>query len=272
MSYAAKAQREEERFEVDTSVPLPSSWDWRDHGVVSSVKDQGQCGSCWTFAAAETVESHMAIKTGRLTDLSEQQILDCTPNPQHCGGTGGCQGGIAELAYAQIMVNGGLSSEWTYPYISYSGQNYNCQFSGTTPEPMIQLSNYTVLPSNQQLPVLKAVSSIGPLAVAVDASLWSTYETGVFDGCNYNDIDIDHAVVLVGYGTDPNFGDYYLIRNSWSPTWGEKGYIRLKRNATPTCGTDPTPADGTACSGGPSSVTVCGTCGVLYDVCFPIIA
>jgi len=103
---------------------LPVSVDWRQQGIISAVKDQGECGSCWTFGAAETVESYWAQVTGQLTDLSEQQILDCTPNPNDCGGTGGCGGGTAELAYAQIMQSGGLSSEWTYPYQSYFGEKF----------------------------------------------------------------------------------------------------------------------------------------------------
>ena len=92
---------------------LPTSVDWRDKGVVSAVKDQGQCGSCWSFASAETLESMWALQTGELPVLSEQQILACTPNDNDCGGTGGCGGGTAELAYSTLLANnGGLTSEW----------------------------------------------------------------------------------------------------------------------------------------------------------------
>jgi len=248
---------------------LPTTVDWRTKGVVSAVKDQGQCGSCWTFGSAETVESFFAIATGQLPVLSEQQILDCTPNPNECGGTGGCGGGTPELAYAQIIASGGLSSEWTYPYVSYGGQNFNTCRQIT---PVVQLSSYVVLPSNQYAPVMSAIANMGPLAINVDASAWSSYETGVFDGCNQTHPDIDHVVQLVGYGTDPNDGDYWIVRNSWSPAWGEAGYIRLKRHSTNTpCGTDLQPQDGTGCKGGPAQVTVCGTCAILYDVSYPIV-
>lgn len=85
---------------------IPTSVDWRDKGIISAVKDQGQCGSCWTFGTSETIESYWMMETGEFTDLSEQQMLDCTPNPNHCGGTGGCQGGTAELIYEQLVKTG----------------------------------------------------------------------------------------------------------------------------------------------------------------------
>jgi len=261
-------------FPTHAGKALPSHVDWREKGVVTAVKDQGQCGSCWAFGTAETIESHNALLTGKLWDFSEQQILDCTPNPQQCGGTGGCGGGTPELAYAQILKQGGLASEWTYPYISYDGTNFKCGFNinGTAQNIAVSLSGFTVLPSNQLTPVLTALANVGPLAINVDASAWSAYESGVFDGCNQVNPDIDHVVQLVGYGTDSTYGDYWLVRNSWSPGWGENGFIRLRRTSTLRCGIDKNPQDGTGCSNGPSQVTVCGTCAILYDVSYPNIA
>merc|ERR1712108_81816 len=124
-----------------------------------------------------------------------------------------------------------------------------------------------VLPSNEKQPLLNAVSGQGPLAVSVDASAWGSYEEGIFDGCNNVNPDINHAVQLVGYGTDENSGEnFWLVRNSWGPSWGENGYIRLKMYDSPPCGVDLYPQDGTACDGGPANVTVCGNCGILYSV------
>jgi len=250
-----------------------SNIDWRTHGVVTAVKDQGNCGSCWSFATAETVESHWAIATGELSNLSEQQILDCTPNPKQCGGTGGCGGGTSEIAFQQIISGQhGLSSEWTYPYLSYGGQSFLCHFNKSLTEPVAVLKNYTVLPSNKLDPVMYALTNIGPLSIAVDANEWGDYAEGVFNGCNVTNPDIDHGVQLVGYGTDPVKGeDYWLVRNSWSAEWGENGYIRIGRPSTVTCGTDLHPGDGTGCKGGPKSVKVCGPCALLYDVSFPIV-
>jgi len=249
---------------------LPTTVDWRQKNVVTAPKDQAQCGSCWSFATAEVLESAWAIKTGVLPTLSEQQILDCTPNPDQCGGTGGCEGGTAELAYARIIELGGLTSEALYPYVSGAGRDYTCK--NPIPAPVAKVTNYTKLPENQYDPLLSAVATVGPIAVSVDAASWGRYSSGVFDGCNKANPDIDHAVVLVGYGTDPQLGDYWLVRNSWGATWGEKGYIRLKRSATVECGIDKTPGDGSGCKNGPPQVTVCGTCGILYDTCYPIVA
>jgi cathepsin L len=247
--------------------------DWRDKGVVSPVKDQGRCGSCWTFAAAETLESHWALATGQLPILSEQHILDCVPNPNQCGGKGGCAGGTVELAYQTLMEKeGGLASEWTYPYRSYFADAFECSFNASKTPVAAKLKDYVVLPSNQYLPVLQAIATVGPLTISVDASAWAAYESGVFDGCNQTNPDINHAVQLVGFGTDPKEGDYWLIRNSWSPAWGEAGYIRLRRSLKPSCGVDNNPQDGTGCNGGPPSVTVCGACGILYDVVYPLVA
>jgi len=255
---------------VYSTANLPASVDWRDQGVVSAVKDQGDCGSCWTFGTAETIESHWALATGHLEALSEQQILDCTPNPKQCGGTGGCGGGTPQLAMAQIIAMGGLSSEWTYPYRSYFTQAFSCQFNKSETVPMAVLSDYMTLPQNNHDSLMHAVATLGPMAISVDASSWQFYETGVYDGCNQTHPDIDHSVQLVGYGTEAG-KDYWLVRNSWNPTWGEKGYIKLYRNAKPTCGWDLTPRDGDACRNGPKEVLVCGTCGVLFDTAYPIL-
>eukprot|EP01123_Difflugia_compressa_P011959 TRINITY_DN4956_c0_g1_i1.p1 TRINITY_DN4956_c0_g1~~TRINITY_DN4956_c0_g1_i1.p1 ORF type:complete len:366 (-),score=82.89 TRINITY_DN4956_c0_g1_i1:61-1158(-) len=255
--------------EVDVE-DLPPSMDWRTKGVVTDVKDQGNCGSCWTFATAELTESYYALSTGQLHILSEQQILDCTPNPNQCGGTGGCGGGTAELAWARITAMGGLQSEWTYPYISYNGATQKCLFG--TNSPVAKVSGFVNLPTNQQDPLLQHIATVGPLAISVDASTWGAYESGVYNGCNQTHPDLDHAVQLVGYGSDATLGDYWLVRNSWSPAWGEDGYIRLLRTSNFTCGVDLTPSDGDGCSGGPPTVEVCGTCGILYDGVYPVIA
>jgi len=249
---------------------IPLAVDWRDKGIVTPVKDQGDCGSCWSFATTEITESYWAMATGKVNILSEQQILDCTPNPLHCGGTGGCGGATAELAFAQITKMGGLSSEWTYPYISYYGTDYSCKMNQV--EPIAKVASFVNLPVNEHDPVLNYVATSGPLAISVDASTWSSYESGVYNGCNQTNPDLDHAVVLVGYGTDAQLGDYWIVRNSWSPQWGEEGYIRLKRQDPAPCGIDINPSDGDGCTGGPPTVDVCGTCGILFDTLYPVVS
>jgi cathepsin L len=228
------------------------------------VKNQGSCGSCWAFGSAETVECVLAQKEKKLTALSEQQLVDCVENPNHCGGTGGCDGATVELAW-DLIKEKGIAREADYPYTARDG---TCK----TRDPYTNITSYVNLPSNQQQPILEAVANVAPLAVAVDASNWFGYRSGVFDGCNQKNPDIDHSVQLVGYGTDTKGGDYWLIRNSWGSGYGEKGYIRIKRESgTPRCGTDKKPSDGTGCDDGPPTITVCGTCGILYDALYPII-
>jgi len=256
-----------QKAEFDPTVmkALPPTVDWRTSGIITATKNQGQCGSCWTFGAAECVESVYAQKTNSLIVLSEQNILDCTPNPKHCGGTGGCGGGTVELAWDRIIQKG-IATEKDYPYVSgNTGRDYTCK---PAVKAFTNITSYVNLPPNQQQPILEALANIGPLAINVDAASWSGYRSGVFDGCNQVTPDIDHVVQLVGYGTDPTHGDYWLVRNSWGTGYGEKGYIRIKRETTPRCGTDKTPDDGTGCDDGPPTVKVCGTCGILFDALY----
>lgn len=239
--------------------------DWRDYGIITNVKDQGHCGSCWAFSATETIESYYAMSTGHLEVLSEQQILDCTNNPQFCGGTGQCGGATTELAYEQLIRMGGLTSEWRYPYISYYGQDFACNKSKA--KQIAKITGYKKLPINNQDEIMHHLSTIGVLDVGVDASQWSSYESGIFNGCNQTNPDINHAVNLVGYTSD-----YWIVRNSWGASYGENGYIRIFKSNTPTCGIDLTPEHGDACRGDDTPITVCGHCGILYSSSYPIIS
>ena len=117
---------------------------------------------------------------------------------------------------------------------------------------------------------MNAVASVGPIAVSVDASNWHSYESGVFAGCNQQNPDVDHAVTLVGYGEE-NGQKYWLVRNSWGTSWGENGYIKLEKfgEGKEPCGTDTAPESGFVCEGGPSTITVCGTSGMLSGSSYP---
>jgi cathepsin L len=231
--------------------------------------------------SAETIESHWYLKTGELQELSEQFILDCTPNPHACGGTGGCSGGTAALAYARLKALGGIPSEWTYPYMSILGKNGTCHglplpaaiespHSGKVGK-AANVSGHVSLPTNSYDAMMDAISSKGPLAVSVDAGAWHDYEEGIFSGGNATNPTLDHLVQLVGYGETPQGQQYFLVRNSWTPLWGEAGYIRLHRSSTPTCGIDLNPGDGDGCKGGPPTVKVCGQSGILYDGVYPLV-
>ncbi len=260
-----------EDFEMKAVKDLPKHVDWRDAKIVSPVKDQGYCGSCWAFASTATMESHVAKATGLLFEFSPQQIASCSPNPQQCGGQGGCEGATAEIAFDYVASSGGLFEEFQVGYQSYFGVDQNCSLpTATTPKATI--GGYVQLPTNNYAALMNAVATQGPIAVSVDAD-FGAYSSGVYNGCDISAPDINHAVVLVGYGEDETTGEkYWLIRNSWSPSWGEKGYIRLHRSDDDeaNCGTDTTPSHGSACiDDWDTPVKVCGTCGVLFDSSYP---
>jgi len=255
---------------VTSQAPLPDSMDWRTKTtpsggqVVTPVKNQGGCGSCWAFSATETLESHYAIATGEAAPvLSPQQIVSCAPNPDHCGGTGGCAGSTQPLAF-NYTETAGITTEADYPYAGSTG---TCQ--STKIKPVAQNTGYVQLPTNNYTDLITAVATKGPVAISVAAGGmgWQLYFGGIMSGSN--NYDMDHAVQLVGYGTD-NGKDYWLVRNSWG-SWGEKGYIRLARfgEGKEPCGTDKTPQDGDACAGDTKSRTYCGECGIMSASAYP---
>lgn len=250
--------------------PLPDSMDWRTKStpsggqVVTPVKNQGGCGSCWAFSATETLESHYSIATGEAAPvLSPQQIVSCSPNPDHCGGTGGCSGSTQPLAF-NYTETAGITTETNYPYRGSTG---TCQTAKI--KPVAQNTGYVQLPTNNYTDLITAVATKGPIAISVAAGGigWQLYFGGIMSGSN--NFDMDHAVQLVGYGTE-NGKDYWLVRNSWGG-WGEKGYIRLQRfgEGKEPCGTDKTPQDGDACAGDTKPRTYCGECGILSSSSYP---
>jgi len=253
---------------------LPAEKDWRKDGVITEVKNQGQCGSCWAFCTTEMIESYAGLAAGGETPvLSSQQVTSCTPNPLSCGGTGGCMGSIPQLGYTYVQLFGHVMED-DYPYTSgTTTETGDCMYDFMNTAPVVGITGYNTMSPNDQDAVLTHLAEVGPLAVAVYASSWGGYGGGVFTGCSFDsNIALNHAVQLVGYGTDAAEGDYWIVRNSWGPTWGEDGYIRLQRQSTAECGTDSTPMDGTACAGGPGNDEqhVCGQCGVLFDVSYPL--
>jgi len=260
---------------VKTMDDLPEEVDWRQKpNVVSPVKDQGQCGSCWAFASTATIESHVALNSGILFDLSPQNIASCAPNPDSCGGTGGCYGATAEIAFDYIASSGGIVQEFQFPYYSYYGDAHDCTIQSP---PVATVDGYVKLPENNYTALMTAIADIGPISISVDATGWGAYESGVYTHWDQENPVINHAVVLVGYGVDNDgYGiegeqKYWTIRNSWSPSWGEEGYIRLARSDDDedNCGMDTEPETGTACAGQTDPVKVCGTAGVLYDTSYP---
>jgi len=169
----------------------------------------------------------------------------------------------AELGF-EYVAQKGIASEAAYPYQARTGTcNEGIPKSA-------KIKGFVKLIENNYTDLIVNLATVGPMAVNIDANSWSSYSSGVFTGCQFRDIDINHVVQAVGYGTDAARGkDYWIVRNSWGSGWGEKGYIRLERHSdgdhSKWCGPDTRPQDGTGCDGGPATVTACGSCGMWYD-------
>merc|ERR1719329_1224377 len=199
-------------LEVANLEGLPDSVDWRTKsGVMTPPKDQGGCGSCRAFSTVETLESHLAIATGEAAPvLSPQQIVSCAPNPDHCGGTGGCQGSTQPLAF-NYTASAGITLASDYPYTSSTGITGKCKEDKINPVAIND--GVEVLETNDYTALMTAVHDKGPISISVAAGGigWQLYGGGVYSGkCGFV---VDHAVQLVGYGLD---GDnlYWQVRNS----------------------------------------------------------
>ena len=220
---------------------IPKSLDWRKKGVVTGVKDQGHCGGCWAFSTTGSVEGVVAIKTGHLFNISEQQLIDCSNQE----GNHGCEGGIMDYGFQYIIDNNGICSEEDYPYQGIDGMCQDC-------EPIIQIERYgNIYPMNEN--ILKRAVAQQPVSIAIQANLTSFrfYSKGIYSDVNCGTL-LDHGVLLVGYGTAEDTDlDYWLIKNSWGPLWGENGYMRMNRNT----------------SGGMGP----GICGITMQPCIPLL-
>jgi len=206
---------------VRTVTAVPSTFDWRDKGAVTAVKDQEQCGSCWAFSATENIES-MWILAGKGTnssvDLAPQQIVDCDTVDE------GCEGGDTITAFEYVMKAGGLESESDYPY---TGEGGNCTFQKQDVVAQISSWHYATNNSNEKM-MQTNLLAWGPLSICVDASQWQDYEGGVMsaEACDYQ--SLDHCVQLVGYNAAEASNQYWIVRNSWNTDWGIEGYIWLQ--------------------------------------------
>jgi cathepsin L len=214
---------------------IPASIDWRDYGAVTMVKDQGACGSCWTFGSTGALEGAWKIKNNQLVSLSEQQIVDCAWINWGADGesTLGCNGGFAAPAYQWIINNGGIATESDYVYLAQDGM---CRASDRSSG--VQVSGYVNVTSFSE-DALQSAVAMGPVAIAIDASLdtFRFYGSGVYydPKCRSGFDFLDHEVLAIGYGV-LNGSDYWLVKNSWSTHWGDNGFIYMSRNRRNNCG------------------------------------
>lgn len=214
---------------------LPDSIDWRDRGVVSEVKNQGHCGSCWTFSTVGALESHLAIKSDnwRAPRLSEQQLVDCATDFD----TNGCDGGLPSHAFEYVKYAGGLSTEFSYPYKGVDG---NCSFDASSTEQVVPMADGVgiVVPggsvnltAGDEDELLYTIATVGPVSVAFQvASDFQNYKSGVYSSsvCQSGFQDVNHAVLAVGYGTDSDGKPYWIVKNSWDYSWGDYGYFKIE--------------------------------------------
>ncbi|UYV61086.1 hypothetical protein LAZ67_1003336 [Cordylochernes scorpioides] len=219
-----------EPMEIPEEMDLPDSLDYRTKGVVTPVKAQGHCGSCWAFSATGAIEGQYALETGKLISLSEQQLVDCTLRHN------GCKGGDQEVAFSYIRRVGGIESEEDYPYEARYHQHCNFRKKKV----VVTVKAFRNMPSTDELALQKALVKYGPIAISIQATKHlKYYSSGVLDDTtckNANSpIALNHAVLLVGYGTE-NGKDYWLIKNSWGPEYGEDGYVKMVRGQDNRCG------------------------------------
>jgi cathepsin L len=287
---------------------VPNEFSWSNLSSIKETRDQGNCGSCWAMASTTAMSAHAELK-GLPRHFSASQIVACTPNPNACGGTGGCGGSTAELAFEYVLRAGVASGDDAFFEMGgvQGGGRTKCpeqaqvatekatdgiveadgrevHMLGSVDQDQyamrgrrIGMVGWAKLPENREDPIVQALVEQGPLYVAVAAGDgWFNYYNGVMspEGCDRGHV-VNHAVVLYGYGIKPHtrIGDvkYWSIKNSWGRSWGEDGSIRLQRldDEEGSCGWDSSPQEGSGCRGGPPQVWVCGSCGILYDAVVP---
>lgn len=210
-------------YTPNENLSVPESIDWRTKGAVTGVKNQGLCGGCWAFSATGVIEGQVAIQTGNLVSLSEQQLIDCDTTNY------GCSGGVVQLAFLYVQDNG-LMTEEVYPYKQTAS---SCKATSTKSNKVF-VKDYVNIKQGSEDDLKSAVGSIGPVSIAMQADSIQFYESGIFEGsCTGS---LNHGVLAVGYDKDSTTGTYYwIMKNSWGTSWGESGYFRLKMGSN-LCG------------------------------------
>jgi len=209
---------------------LPEEINFAKLGFVTEIKDQGQCGSCWAFSTTGSLEGQLFRKTGKLINLSEQQLVDCSTK----FGNFGCDGGLMDQGFLYIMSVKGLENEKSYPYTAEDGE---CQYDAT--KAVGAATGWVDIPSGSEEMLTTALATNGPISVAIDAGnpSFQFYSGGVYDEPACSSENLDHGVLAVGYGVTADTSiPYFVVKNSWGTSWGVDGYIMMSRNGKNQCG------------------------------------
>jgi len=262
---------------------FPESFSWGHLHSLKSVKDQGSCGSCWAASALKTLEAHYEIAKNKTVTFSVQHLVSCAENVKHCGGTGGCHGATGDIAFQYIFEHG-ILTESQYPYMAKHEECPQNLAATSMRASDLGMLGWERLPQNHYMPIIQTLVEVGPMVVSVAASSGrgdvgiDLYERGVYDYC-LKDAILNHAMVLFGYGKAGRGSgtiDYWHLQNSWGEDWGEGGKMRILRRGESAqeqeefyCGVDNQPLHGSGCPGGPETIPVCGSCGILYKGVYP---
>jgi len=204
--------------------------DWRLKDAVTSVKNEMQCGACWAFSAATSIEGAWAIATGSLNSLSTQQLLDCSSSY----GNAGCNGGMIDPTFQYVIDNGGIDTDDDYPYKGVT--NFNCRFKNETIGASISM--FLDIESGNEGVLQEVVMRYGPVSGAIDAtrSSFQFYQSGVYYDASCSSNQLSHGINVVGFGTTDKGEQYYIVKNMWGTNWGMGGYVLMARNRDNNCG------------------------------------
>ncbi|KAJ5079531.1 putative thiol protease-related [Anaeramoeba ignava] len=219
--YGQNARKYEKKDELRA---LPDSFDWREKGAVTVVKDQGDCGSCWAFSAVGAIEGVWKLSGHDLVSLSTQQLIDCDKNDS------GCDGGWMLTAFDYVIANG-LETDVDYPYYAYKR---TCVYDQK--KVLAHISNYTTVAQDETV-IAQYLMDHNPLSAALDATDLQLYDGGILfpDQCNSGEYYLNHGILLVGFGTSGRV-TYWICKNSWGTGWGiQNGYFLIVRGIN-ACG------------------------------------